>query len=81
VYRNPNTINLGIFWKPTCIVVIPYSSNHPSKHNFAAFNYILNRTYRLPLNNEENYKELMVIKTIAKNSGYDMEDIAKVYKK
>jgi hypothetical protein len=61
--------------------VIPYSSNHPSNHKFTAFNYILDRTYRLPLNNEENYKELLLIKTIAKNNGYDMEDIAKVYKK
>jgi hypothetical protein len=62
-------------------MVIPYSSNHPSNHKFAAFNYILDRMYMLPLNNEETDKELMAIKTIAKNNWYDMADIAKAYKK
>jgi uncharacterized protein YifE (UPF0438 family) len=80
MHRNLNNIHLGIYRKPTSTdVVIPQSSNHPASHKTAAFHYMLDRAFRLPLTDIEKQKEITIIQTIATNNGYKFHDIAKAY--
>ena len=50
IHRNTNSIDLGIYRKPTHTdVTIQFSSNHPLEHKIAAFNFYINRMLTLPI--------------------------------
>jgi hypothetical protein len=42
---------------------------------------MLDRANKLPMSNEENIKELCIMKTMAKNNGYNMKTLMKAYNK
>ena len=41
IHRNPTNIKTAIYRKPTFkhIIIIPYNSNHPTHHNYAAVRF------------------------------------------
>jgi hypothetical protein len=49
IYRNRNSLKLGIFRKPTnADITVHFKSNHPLEQKLAAFNYHINRMLTHP---------------------------------
>jgi hypothetical protein len=73
-------LETGVYRKPTTTdVTINSNSCHPREHKMAAYKSWLNRLCKLPINVENNKKELDIIINIATNNGYRKEDIIKLY--
>ena len=72
----------AIYRKPTHTdLIIPNSSNHPPQHKMAAFNYLLRRMIKIPLNEQERNKERNIIHQIANVNGYKINTIIKLEQK
>ena len=53
--KTPNNIQTSIHRKPTFTdTIIPYTSNHPTKHKYAAVRYLLNRLNSYDLQEKSN---------------------------
>jgi hypothetical protein len=70
IHRTPTDWKISIYRKPTFTdTIIPYTSNHPTQHKFAAIRFLYNRlnTYDLPT---EEYKqeEQIIHNILSKNS-------------
>jgi hypothetical protein len=82
IHRNINSINLGIYRKPTHTdVTLQFSSNHPLKHKLAALNFYINRILTLPITKQAKQQEWKIILVIAQNNGFPMHIIHNLKKK
>ena len=71
IHRTPTDWNMSIHRKPTFTnTIIPYTSNHPTQHKFAAVRFLYNRlnTYDLPT--EEYKREEQIIHNILVNNSF-----------
>jgi hypothetical protein len=74
--RKNGIIEMSIYRKPTSTYrYIPYTSNTSYQHKMAAFNSMVYRLCRLPLNAKNFINELKTIKTIATINGYKEQTI------
>ena len=70
IHRNTNSIDLGIYKKPTHTdVTIKFSSNHPYEYKLTAFNCYVNRMLVLPITKQAKEQERKIILSIAQNNG------------
>ena len=56
------------------------TSNHPTQHKHAAFNHMLQRLTKIPLNTQDYKEELNTIKYIALKNGYNPDLINKLHR-
>lgn len=71
VTRNHNNLTIDIHRKPTTTdTTIHCKSNHPTQHKLAAYRFLFNRLYKLPLTKKQQQKEKDIIHQIARNNGY-----------
>lgn len=76
VYRNGPKIEFDVYRKPTSTTrYITADSHHTMNHKMAAFNSMIYRMCRLPLNSQSFDKELLNIKEIATKNGYSEKSI------
>jgi hypothetical protein len=76
IHRNINSIDLGIYRKPTYTdITIQFSSNHPLEHKLAAFNFYINRMLTLPITKQAKQQEWKIILAIAQNNGFPLHVI------
>ena len=71
VHRTPTDWKMSIYSEPTfTYTIIPYTSNHPTQHKFAAIRFLYNRlnTYDLPT--EEYKREEQIIHNILDNNSF-----------
>ena len=61
-------------------MVIHNTSNHPTQHKHAAFNYMLHRLTTIPQSKQDYQEELNTIKYIAIKNGYTPELINKLHR-
>jgi hypothetical protein len=58
IHRNTNSVDLGIYRKPTHTdVITQFSSNHHLEHKLAAFNFYINRMLTLPTTKQTKQQE------------------------
>jgi hypothetical protein len=82
VYRTMNGFNFGTYRKPTYAdTVIPKSSNHPNRQKQAAFNFLLDKAYNLPITALNRQYEIDLIDRIAVNNGYNFSEVMNTYVK
>jgi hypothetical protein len=73
------TVGIGIYRKPTMTdIVISNSSCHPGEQKMATFKNWLHRLHKLPLSELNKEKELNTTINIAKNNGYNRQQIIKI---
>jgi hypothetical protein len=66
IHRNTNSIDLGIYRKPTHTdATIQFSYNHPLEHKLAAFNFYINGMLTLPLTKQAKQQEWKIILAVA----------------
>ena len=71
IFRNTNSIELGIYKKPTsAAITIHYTSNHPWEHKKAAYTYYINRALTLPITEQARVQEWLNISSMAKTNGF-----------
>jgi len=64
-------LEIDIFWKLTTTnTTINYRSNHPLEHKLAAYRYYNERKFKLPLNKENQLKELTTLLDIARSNNF-----------
>jgi len=82
IHRNTNSIDLGIYRKPTRTdVTIQFSSNHPLEHKLPAFNFYINRMITLPITKQAKQQEWKIILAVAQNNGFPLHIIHNLKKK
>ena len=82
IHRNTDSIDIGIYRKPThADVTIQFSSNHPLKHKLASLKFYINRMLTLPLTKWAKQHELKIIFAIAQNNGFPLHTIHNLRKK
>ena len=70
IHRTPTDWKMSIYRKPTFTdTIVPYTSNHPTQHKFAAIRFLYNRlnTYDLPTGEYER-KEQIIHNILENNS-------------
>jgi hypothetical protein len=71
VHRTPTEWKISIYRKPTFTdTIIPYNSNHPAQHKFAAVRFLYNRLNSYDLPTEEYNREKQVIQNILVNNSF-----------
>jgi hypothetical protein len=71
ITRKTTNLEIDIFRKSTTTnTTIKYLSNHPLEQKLAAYQYYIDRTYNLPLNQENQQKEWTTILDIARNNNF-----------
>ena len=69
IHRTPTNWVISIHRKPTFTdTIIPYSSNHPAQHKYAAARFLYNRLHTYNLKDEEYKKEEDTILDILSNN-------------
>jgi hypothetical protein len=71
IYKIPTNWVTSIYRKPTYTdTIIPYSTNHPAQHKYAAIRFLHNRLNTYHLNKKEYYDEINTIHAIMLNNGF-----------
>ena len=71
IHRTPTNWVTSIYRKPTFSdTIIPYSSNHPAQHKYAAIRYLYHRLDTYHLKGSEYKKETDTIHNILTNNGF-----------
>jgi hypothetical protein len=71
IHRTPTNWVTSIHRKPTVTdIIIPYSSNHPAQHKYAAVRFLCNRLSTYHLKENEFKKEEDTIHDILSNNGF-----------
>jgi len=71
IHRTPTNMRTAIFRKPTFTdTIIPFTSNHPTHHNYATGKFLHNRLDTYNLQQEEYIQELTVIHNILHNNSF-----------
>ena len=74
INRTPHNIRIAIHRKPTFTdTIIPYSSNHPPQHKFAAVRYLYNRLHTYQLQQEDYDQEENTIHNILHNNSFPIK--------
>jgi len=74
IHRTPTNIKTTIYRKPTFTdTIIPYTSNHPTHHKYAAVRFLFNRRDSYNLQEEEHQHELNIIHNILHNNGFPIK--------
>ena len=82
IHRNTNSIDLGIYRKPTHTdVIIQFFSNCPIEHKLAAFNLDISRMLTLPITKQAKQHEWKIILAVAQNNGFPLHIIHNLKKK
>jgi hypothetical protein len=69
IHRSPNIMRTSIYGKPTYIdTIIPYTSNHPSQHKYAAIKFLFNRLRSYNLKETEHRQGLNTIHNVMHNN-------------
>ena len=80
--RKNNKVEFEVYRKPSSTDnIIQFTSNTPHSHKFASFNSLFYRLFKLPLTVEGFNKELNIIKGIARNNGFPMNSVNKIFYK
>ena len=80
--RSNNKIKFSIYHKPTSTdSTIPFYSNHPYSHKFAAFHSYFSRLFSVPLDDRDFKIELDIIRQIGIKNGFPLKLINKIYYK
>ena len=79
--REQETLKFGIFRKSTNTdIYINKNAFNPKPHKFAAFNFMLNRANRVPLDKKDYNEEIKKILQIARKNGFEEDEIHKINK-
>ena len=71
IHRNTNSVDLGIYRKPTLTdVTIPFSSSHLLEYKLAAFNFYINRMLTLPITKQAKQQRWKIIHAIAQKMDF-----------
>jgi hypothetical protein len=71
IHRTPTNWVTSIYRKPTFTdTIIPYSSNHPTQHKYAAIRFLYNRLNTYNLHKEEYKGEIDTIHNIMLNNSF-----------
>jgi len=71
IHRNPTDWRTSIYRKPTFMdTIIPYTSNHPTQHKYAAIRFLYNILNTYNLLKEDYKKEENVIHNIMHNNSF-----------
>jgi len=71
IHKTPTNWMVSIYRKPTFTdTIIPYTSNHPTQHNFAAVRFLYNRLNTYDLLTEDYKKEELIIHNILENNSF-----------
>ena len=74
IQRTPTNWTISIHRKPTFTdTIIPYTSNHPAQHKYAAARFLYNRLHTYNLKDEEYKQEEDTIHDILSNNGFPIQ--------
>jgi hypothetical protein len=72
IKRVDNNLEFNVFRKPTAVArYITSDSHHCIQHKMAAFNSMIDRMLKFPMNISNQQDELKIIKNIARINRYD----------
>ena len=73
IRKTPTSVNTGVFRKPTFTdTIIPYSSNHPPQHKYAAIRFLYKRLNSYQLHETEYQREENIIQSILRNNSFPL---------
>ena len=73
IHKTPTNIKISFYRKPTSTdTLIPYASNHPIQHKYAAISFLYNRLNSHHINNEEYRHEKNIIHNTLYNNSYPL---------
>ena len=71
IRKTSTDLNIAIYRKPTFTdTIIPYTSNHPTHHKYAAVRFLINRLNTYNLQQNEYLQELNTINSILRNNSF-----------
>ena len=71
IHRTPTDWKMSIYRMPTFTdTIIPYTSNHPTQHKFAAIRFLYNRLNTYNLLTEDYKQEEQIIHNILENNSF-----------
>jgi len=71
IHRTPTDWKMSVYRKPLFTdTIIPYTSNHPTQHKFAAIRFLYNRLNTYDLLTEEYKQEEQIIHNILENNSF-----------
>jgi hypothetical protein len=74
IHRTPTNIKTAVYRKPTFTdTIIPYTSNHPTHHKYAAVRFLYNRLNSYNLQQKEYRHELNIIHNILHNNAFPIK--------
>jgi hypothetical protein len=73
IMKTPTTFKTAIYRKPAFTdTIIPYTSNHPAHHKYAAVRFLFKRLNSYDLQQEEYKQELNIIHNILHNNAFPL---------
>ena len=73
IHKTSTSVNIGVFRKPTFTdTIIPYTSNHPPQHTYAAIRFLYNRLNSYQLHETKYQWEENIIQNILHNSSFPL---------
>jgi len=76
IHRTPNDWKISIYRKPTFTgTIIPYTSNHPTQHKYAAIKFLYNRLHSYDLQKDEYRQEENIIHNILHNNSFSINTL------
>jgi hypothetical protein len=74
IHKSPTNFKVAVYRKPTFTdVIIPYTSNHPAHHKYAAVRFPYNRLQSYGLQQKEYLDELNTIHNILWNNSFPIK--------
>jgi hypothetical protein len=74
ILKTPTNFRTAIYKKPTFTdTIIPYTSNHPTHHKYAAVRFLFKRLNSYNLQHEEYKHELNIIHNILQNNAFPIK--------
>jgi hypothetical protein len=74
IHRTPTGLKTSIYRKPTFTdTIIPYNSNHPPQHKYAAVKFLYNRLNTYDLQDKEYKHEINMIHNILYNNSFPIK--------
>ena len=71
IHRTPTYWRIAVYRKPTFTdTIIPYTSNHPTQHKYAAVRYLYNRLHTYNLQPDDYDTEATAIQNILYNNAF-----------
>ena len=75
IHKSPTGLKISIFRKPTFTdTIIPYTSNHPTQHKYAAIRFLYHRLNTYNLQKQEHDRELNIIHNILYNNAFPIKN-------